>query len=202
MKGHTMKGHRCQWHDLVCDKELESCIECERFPDNEGKPNFTAEPMQALRECSYGVTITVCPACHEPAYEEGRCVFCGQRYTEPEVPPEDIPTETALATSSTHTTAPSAERSSQQNSNGGNNHDKKTSIKGLAIHLRTDRTSRIYGHARHGRQQRPRPHPILTNRKAEPYRTWDVHRWSLARRFHGVTPPKKGQAYEDSTSGR
>ena len=47
MKGHTMKGHRCQWHDLVCDKELESCIECERFPDNEGKPNFTAEPMQA-----------------------------------------------------------------------------------------------------------------------------------------------------------
>lgn len=92
MKGHTMKGHRCQWHDLVCDKELESCIECERFPDNEGKPNFTAEPMQALRECSYGVTITVCPACHEPAYEEGRCVFCGQRYTEPEVPPEDMPT--------------------------------------------------------------------------------------------------------------
>ena len=77
MKGHTMKGHRCQWHDLVCDKELESCIECERFPDNEGKPNFTAEPMQALRECSYGVTITVCPACHEPAYEEGRCVSHG-----------------------------------------------------------------------------------------------------------------------------
>ena len=86
-----MMPHKCQWHDLQCDKTVD-CLECERFPDNEDKPNFTAEPMQALREDSYGVTITVCPACHEPAYEEGRCIFCGQRYTEPEMPPESRPT--------------------------------------------------------------------------------------------------------------
>lgn len=86
-----MMPHKCQWHDLQCDKTAD-CLECERFPDNEDKPNFTAEPMQALREDSYGVTITVCPACHEPAYEEGRCIFCGQRYTEPEIPPESRPT--------------------------------------------------------------------------------------------------------------
>lgn len=86
-----MMPHKCQWHDLQCDKAVD-CLKCERFPDNEDKPNFTAEPKQALREDSYGVTITVCPACHEPAYEEGRCIFCGQPYTWPEEEPEDKPT--------------------------------------------------------------------------------------------------------------
>ena len=89
-KGEKSK-RKCFWHERLCDRAGD-CMECEHSEFNAGKPNFTAEPMQAIRECSYGVTITVCPACHEPAYEEGRCIFCGQRYAEPEQQPEDKPT--------------------------------------------------------------------------------------------------------------
>lgn len=95
-EGEKKKRHRCQWKDVDCPKDgvsLErNCVECEHFPDNEGKENFNNEPRQVIQVVDFYGSFPACPACHEPAYEEGRCVFCGQRYTEPEVPPEDMPT--------------------------------------------------------------------------------------------------------------
>ncbi len=70
-----MKG-KCQWHKEDCDRTVE-CLECERFPDNENKPNFTAEPKKVT---VYDYGCPMCPACGEPLYEKDRCVFCGQRY--------------------------------------------------------------------------------------------------------------------------
>lgn len=71
-----MMNGKCQWHEMNCDREV-SCLECELFPNNEDKANFLAEPMK-VTEYEYGCPM--CPACHEPLYEENRCIFCGQRY--------------------------------------------------------------------------------------------------------------------------
>lgn len=58
-------------------------MECERFPNNEDKANFTAA---SLKVTVYDYGCPMCPACGEPLYEEGRCVFCGQRYIDERKP--------------------------------------------------------------------------------------------------------------------
>lgn len=88
--------HRCQWKDVDCPKDgvsLErNCMECEHFPDNEGKENFNNEPRQVIQVADFYGSFPACPACHEPAYDDTRCHFCGQPYTWPEPDPEDRPT--------------------------------------------------------------------------------------------------------------
>lgn len=80
-----MKG-KCQWHEEDCDRTIE-CMECERFPDNADKPNFTAEPKK-VTEYEYGCPM--CPACGEPTYDDERCHFCGQRYIDERKPEPPI----------------------------------------------------------------------------------------------------------------
>jgi hypothetical protein len=76
-----MKG-KCQWHNEDCDRTIE-CMECERFPDNEDKPNFMAEPKKVT---VYEYGCPMCPACGEPPYDDERCYFCGQRYIDERKP--------------------------------------------------------------------------------------------------------------------
>lgn len=91
-----LERHRCQWKDVDCPKDgvsLErNCMECEHFPDNEGKENFNNEPRQVIQVADFYGSFPACPACHEPAYDDTRCHFCGQPYTWPEPDPEDRPT--------------------------------------------------------------------------------------------------------------
>lgn len=77
-----MMNGKCQWHDMDCNRKTE-CLECELFPDNEGKQNFMAAP-KTVTDYEYGCPM--CPACGEPLYEKGRCVFCGQRYIDERKP--------------------------------------------------------------------------------------------------------------------
>ena len=95
-EGEKKKRHRCQWKDVDCPKDgvsLErNCMECEHFPDNEGKENFNNEPRQVIQVADFYGSFPACPACHEPAYDDTRCHFCGQPYTWPEPDPEDRPT--------------------------------------------------------------------------------------------------------------
>lgn len=76
-----MKG-KCQWHDFDCNRTI-GCMECEYFPDNEGKQHFTSAPMKVT---VYDCGCPMCPACGEPLYDEGRCHFCGQRYIDERKP--------------------------------------------------------------------------------------------------------------------
>lgn len=87
---------RIKWKDVDCPKDgvsLErNCMECEHFPDNEGKENFNNEPRQVIQLADFYGSFPACPACQEPAYDDTRCHFCGQPYTWPEPDPEDRPT--------------------------------------------------------------------------------------------------------------
>lgn len=61
------KRHRCQWKDVDCPKDgvsLErNCMECEHFPDNEGKENFNNEPRQVIQVADFYGSFPACPAC-------------------------------------------------------------------------------------------------------------------------------------------
>lgn len=95
-EGEKGKKRRCFWKDIDCTMDSvslkQNCMECEHLPDNEGKPNFNNEPRQVVRVADYYGSFPGCPACHEPAYDDTRCHFCGQRYFWPDEEPEEKPT--------------------------------------------------------------------------------------------------------------
>lgn len=54
------------------------------------KKNYKNEPKEVNWYYDYGLLVPHCPACDELAYEEDRCVFCGQPFIYTEKPEPDL----------------------------------------------------------------------------------------------------------------
>lgn len=54
------------------------------------KKNYKNDPKEVKWYYDWGVLAPHCPACDELAYEEDRCVFCGQPFIFTEKPEPDL----------------------------------------------------------------------------------------------------------------
>lgn len=50
------------------------------MPKRKKIDNSKEPPKEVVWYEDYGIMLPWCPSCHEPAYEEDKCVFCGQPF--------------------------------------------------------------------------------------------------------------------------